>query len=149
MFTWLLLSVAAAETFDEDAEGDVIAVRTVSAPGTTVLATLADLRNHPGFWPDGCVTNWEFGERQTGIGATASVTYRAPMGWYRKLTAVVSDITERRVDIDHPGNKGFVTTYTLTAVESGTEVEMHTWIYAPPKPFRRANRNWYNQLRFP
>ena len=136
MFTWLMLSVATAETPDSELEGDVIATRTIPVPSTTLLATLSDLRHYPDMWPDGCVTNWEFGERQTGIGATAQATYRAPMGWFRKLTLVISDISDRRIDIDHPGNKGFVTTYSLEPVAEGTQVEMHTWIYAPPKPFR-------------
>ena len=135
MLIWLTLS-AAAVTFDVDAEGDVIADRVIPASTPTILSILSDLRNYPALWPDGCVSNWEFGERQTGIGATAKVTYRAPMGWYRKLTLVVSDISERRVDIDHPGDRGFVTTYEMKSAEDGTHIEMHTWIYAPPKPFQ-------------
>ncbi|MFT5686480.1 MAG: hypothetical protein ACI8RZ_007436 [Myxococcota bacterium] len=142
MLIWLTLATATAETtYDDDAEGDVIATRTIAVPTATILATLSDIRNYPGFWPEGCVTDWEFGERQTGVGATAYVTYRGPLGWRRKLTLVVSEITTRRVDIDHPGNKGFVTTYAMTPAESGTGVEMHTWIYAPPKPFKKAYFN--------
>lgn len=138
MLLWLSLAVASAETYDEDAEGDVIAERAIAASPATILATLSDLRSHAELWPEGCVTNWEFGEKQTGVGATAKVTYRAPMGWYRKLTMVVSEITASRIDIDHPGDKGFVTTYALKSAGSETTVEMHTWIYAPPRPFRRA-----------
>ena len=136
MLIWLTLATATAETFDEHAEGDVIATRTIAASTTTLLATLSDLRNHPGYWPDVCVTDWGFGERQTGLGATASVTYRGPFGWFRKLTMVITEISTTRLDIDHPGDKGFVTTYAFQPAASGTTVEMHTWIYAPPKPLR-------------
>ena len=136
MFIWLTLAAAAAETFDEDAEGDVVVTRTIAASGASILATLSDLRNHPGLWPDGCVTHWEFGERQTGVGATSKVTYRGPLGWFRTLTLVISDIDTHRIDIDHPGNKGFVTTYAMEPADGGIHVELHTWIYAPPKPFR-------------
>jgi hypothetical protein len=137
MLIWLTLATAIAETFDTDSEGDVVVTRTINAPSATIMTLLSDLRNYPKLWPEGCVTDWEFGERQTGVGATAHVTYRAPM-WFRKLTMVISDITTQRVDLDHPGNKGFVTTYAMTPAASGTSVVMHTWINPPPKPFRRS-----------
>ncbi len=126
---------AAAETAEPDA--DVVASGLVAAPPEAVYAWLLDLRHQAELWPDYCARNWEFGLVTEGVGASAVVTYTAG-GWRRRLAATLSKAEpNRRITVDHPGDKGFVTTWTMEPVEGGTRLEVHTWIQPPPRPFRK------------
>lgn len=62
----------------------------------------------------------------------------------RRLDATWTRREPELVEIDHQGNKGFVTRFTLTSVDQGTEVHVKTWMNAPPKPFRKF---YYTRVR--
>jgi hypothetical protein len=63
----------------------------------------------------------------------------------RRLTATVADGDPGRyLKIDHAGRTGFTTTWTLTALDTGTRVEVHTWVAPPPKPLTGI---YLNQVR--
>ena len=138
MISLLMCLTAVAETYDPDAEGDVIASLEILADREAVRGLLLDLHSHPDLWPRSCVEDWEFGAVQSGLGASAEVLWLGPLGWSRRLTMVIASSTEARIDIDQPGDKGFVTTYTFSDGAVGTVVDMHSWINPPPWPLRKA-----------
>lgn len=128
----LALATAAAE------DGDVIARRRIPAAADTLFAAALDLGAHPTYWPEGCISDWEPGSVRSGLGASARLVYHAGP-WRRRLVATIAKAeAPRRIEVDHPGRKGFVTTWTFTPADTGTDVELRTWILAPPKPFRKA-----------
>lgn len=133
IFSTLFFSIPAVAD-----DGDIIARRGFSADRDALQATIADIRNHETLWPEGCIARFELGEKTEGVGASAVWTYKNALFWSRRLTAVLTEIEPRRIVQDHPGNKGFVTTYDFTEIEQGIQVEMHTWIKEPPRPFKRA-----------
>ena len=123
---------------DPEGKGDVVAELEILASPDALRDKLTDLRNFGAFWPEGCTARFELGDKVKGEGASALITYRGEGIWRRKLTAVVSEVKEKRVTIDHPGNKGFPTTFDLVPGAQGTVVTMHTWVYPPPKPFQKT-----------
>ena len=136
----LLLTAVAA--FAED--GDVIARRRIPSSPEALYAAALDLGAHPTYWPAGCVSDWEPGSVRSGPGASARLVYHAGP-WRRRLVATIAKAeAPRRIEVDHPGRKGFVTTWSFTPADTGTDVELRTWILAPPKPFRKA---YFSQVR--
>jgi len=120
-----------------DREGDVEVQATLAASGETLSAALLDLKQQELLWPEGCTRKWEHSSTSQGVGASARLTYRAG-SWRRRLTATLSQADERRIVLDHAGKRGFVITWDMKQAEGGTALEMHTWIMAPPRPFKRA-----------
>lgn len=114
---------------------DIHAERLVQAEPQAVFQHLLDLANLRAMFPTDCVGLWEPGERTFGEGANAMVRYdMAAMHRKLPMTLVHAD-APRTVDLDHLGNRGFVTRFTLTAVEGGTKVAIDTPLNAPPWPF--------------
>lgn len=138
-----LLSTAAAQQ-DPAAEGDVIAQIQVAAPPSAVFDYLMDLDHHAKLSPEDCTKKWQLGEKTAGVGASTKLVYIAPPVWRRSLTAVLIEADERRITLDHPGNRGFVTTFDFdqAAPEGTTDLTMHTWVNPPPKPFRGVYFKW-------
>ncbi|MEL6343542.1 MAG: hypothetical protein AAFV53_10435 [Myxococcota bacterium] len=141
MLTSLLLSFSffSAAALADDAgadlpDGDVVSTLQVTAAPSVVEQTLLDLEAHAELWPEGCVTRWDFGGKTTGVGASALMTYSPGFGWNRRLAAVIANHNHQRISIDHPGRKGFVTTFDVHTDGRYTSVEMHTWIQPPPRP---------------
>lgn len=116
-------------------DSDVVADRLMPQSPDRIYAHLLELRNHEALWGEGCSKNWVFGQVTQGPGASAQLVY-VPSLMHRKLTATLSKaVPDRSIDIDHAGNKGFVTRWTLTPEGDGTRVSVHTYVEAPPKPF--------------
>jgi len=137
----LLLAGLAHAGGDALDDSDIVATRTVSASDEAIRAWLSDLHNHEKAWPAGCTKKWVYGEKTQGVGASAALVY-SPASLRRKLTATLIQVDPpKRVELDHAGKKGFVTTWTMAPADAGTQVEMHTWIQGPPKPFRRTYAN--------
>lgn len=134
---WMLvLGAALAANKWEGQNADVEAVREIAAPPEAIYPLLLDLETIADITPPVCASKWHFGEVTSGVGASAQVVYHAA-SMHRKLTATIAKVSEnRQVSVDHPGNKGFVTTWTLTATEAGTSVDLHTYLNQPPFPFR-------------
>ena len=132
-----LSSAAQADNPYLDREGDVVAQATLAASGEALSAVLLDLKQQELLWPEGCTRKWEHSSTSQGVGASARLTYRAG-SWRRRLTATLSQADERRIVLDHAGKRGFVITWDMSQAEAGTALEMHTWIMAPPRPFKRA-----------
>ncbi|MCB9781283.1 MAG: SRPBCC family protein [Alphaproteobacteria bacterium] len=121
----------------DDWNGDIVATITLSAAPDAVTDWVSDLRNQQVVLR-GCTDKWEHGTKHVGVGASAVLRYTAGP-FKRKLTATISEVKPgRQVVVDHPGNKGFVTTWTATDVQGGTELELHTFLNLPPKPFRKV-----------
>jgi Polyketide cyclase / dehydrase and lipid transport len=133
-----LFSGVAAAADATPPNSDIIVKATTTASAADAYVWLQDLGNHRLAWPQDCARRWEMGEPTVGMGATAETSYRAG-AWRRRLVMEITKLNpDRRVDIEHQGNKGFTTTWTLTAVDGGTEVELHTWINPPPWPFYKT-----------
>lgn len=125
---------------------DVIAKAQLPVGADLLFAQLSDLRVHQAVWMGNCGADWAVGSPATGVGAQAALTVTVG-SWQRPLQAALTraDAPQLdtpfpgRVDLDHAGKKGFVQTWTLTPLgAAGTAVELHTYIAAPPFPFRRA-----------
>ncbi len=129
----------AADPSIENADADVEAIKVVPVPAEELYARLLDLQNLQAALD--CTRKWEFGSRVRDVGASASLVYRIGP-FRRKLTMTLSKADEnRKVTYDHAGNKGFVTTWTLSQVEDGTKVDVHTYLHLPPWPARRIYLN--------
>lgn len=146
MLNLLLFSVAMASTDDVDptAVADIVADIQITASPDKVHEYLLNLSNHADLSPDDCTRRWEMGARMEGVGASATLVYVAPPVWRRALTAVLIEETEQRIVLDHPGDRGFVTTFEfdLQAPVGMTALTMHTWINPPPKPFEGLYYKW-------
>lgn len=138
-----LLPLAAAQQ-DPAAEGDIIAQLQITAPHDVVHSYLMDLEHHAALSPEDCTKKWQLGEKTDGVGASARLVYIAPPVWRRGLTAVLIEDDPRRITLDHPGNRGFVTTFDFdqAAPDGTTDLTMRTWINAPPKPFQGVYFKW-------
>lgn len=122
-------------------KGDVIAKRVVNASESSVYSWLLDLEHHEQMWPVGCTSRWEHGSPRVGVGASTRLTYRAST-MRRRLTATLAEGTpDRYLKVEHAGRLGFATTWTLTDVGSGTQVELHTWVDPPRWPLTAIYMN--------
>ena len=133
-----LLWVLAWMGADTAAASDVVATGILQHKTDEAFATISDLANYALLIPGDCAVDWVHDVQTAGLGGSAVVEYRAgPMR--RRLEAKITRVQpNKRLDITHPGKRGFVTTWRFTDVAGVTEVELRTWLTAPPKPFRRA-----------
>jgi hypothetical protein len=133
------LGLAAALTAAPPARAEVAEVRAsraINASADALYAYLLDLSHHPQVWPEGCTADWELGAVQAGPGASAELTYRVG-GWRRRLPVQVGPVQPgARIELLHPGKKGFTTIWTLQPGDGVTKVSVDTWVGAPPKPFK-------------
>lgn len=133
----LLLSLALAEPIPADRNADVVASKVIAAPVETLYPHILDLKQLQAISDEGCVGRWVFGKLTSGVGATASMRYHAG-AMHRRLEMTLTKADEnKRITLDHAGNKGFITTWDFTPQDTSTQVEVHTWLAIPPKPFRR------------
>jgi hypothetical protein len=114
---------------------DVVAVRVLPADAPVLYERLLDLETFRAMLPADCAGDWELAEARKGVGAHGTVRYDIA-GMHRKLDFVLSETeAPRRIDLDHLGNRGFVTRMTLRPVENGTEVGLTTYLEPPRWPF--------------
>lgn len=127
MIIWLTLPLALASDSDLHVE------RRIQAPPETIAAHLASTADFEHLFA-GCTRDWVHGPEAVG---PARVTYRI-LSFRRRLTARVHVRQPNRVvELDHEGDKGFVTRFTLTPTDGGTDVSLDTWLNPPGWPFRR------------
>lgn len=137
----LLVSLAFAAESPDWRDSDIVVTAHVDATPAQLFVYMQDLQHHRDLWGEPCATDWVFGEVTVGLGASAQVQYNAA-GMRRELVATLARVTDnRRVDIEHAGKKGFVTTWRFVEEEGGSEVELHTWLNPPPWPFRKYYAN--------
>ncbi len=137
---FFLLPMALAGKWD-GAETDIRVERVVPAPPEAVFSHLLDLGHLRAIFPTDCVGLWEPGERTFGEGANAIVRYDMA-AMHRKLPmTLVRAEAPRLIDLDHLGNRGFVTRWTLTPEGEATRVSLVTPLNAPPVPFRGYFQN--------
>ena len=131
----LLLNAALAAPVTPEPNADVVAAQVVPLTAEVLYPHLLDLRTYEAALD--CTRKWEPGDRTTGLGASARTTYKVRL-MRRRLVMVISKAVENdHVDLDHAGDKGFVTRWSLEPQGDSTRVEVHTYIQAPPKPFKR------------
>lgn len=135
MIALWLAAAFAAEDGNIKVEGDV------AAPPAIVEQTVSDLTALQQVFPAHCVQDWVMGPQTKGVGATTRMTYRmGPLR--RRLDAKVTRAKDGYVDLDHAGNKGFVTRWTATPnAQGGSHVVLETHINLPPWPFKRVYLN--------
>ena len=132
---WLILTGIALAGKWDGVNADIVAHTTVSASPAAIYAFLSDVRNYRKIVPIDCVGWWEDGSQTTGIGASAELRY--DMGaMHRRLQLNISAASERYVDYDHPGNKGFTTRFLITPGEAGTVIDLTTAMNPPPRIVR-------------
>jgi len=136
----LSFSGALAAPIPDDTNADIVATGHVAAEPMAVWEVVSDLTRQEKLL-SGCTKNWQHGEKHQGIGASAALIYTVK-GWRRKLTATISKAEPGvRVLVDHAGNKGFITTWTLSPDGTGTQVELRTLLNLAPRPFRKIYVN--------
>lgn len=117
---------------------DVKASKVLPLSQGAVFNHLLDLRNHQALWSPDCLIKWVHGSVNVGQGANAEVVY-VPGLMRRKLAMTLSRAKGNRlIDIEHAGNKGFTTRWTLEPEGEGVRVDVHTYINPPPRPFDRV-----------
>lgn len=129
------LGAALASPPAQESSGDVVASRVVSLPADQIYARLLDLHNIEAALD--CTRKWQYGVKESDVGASATLVYKID-AFRRKLTMTLSKVDpDKKVTFDHAGNKGFVTTWTLSPEEDGTRVEVHSYLNMPPRPFQK------------
>ncbi len=130
----------------EGKDADIEATATISASPDALRAVLLDRKVLERVYPARCLAKVDY-EGVKDASAAVRVTYVAAL-MRRRLDAMAPVARNERVfEVDHLGNKGFITRWTLTPGEAGTEVAMATFLNPPPKPFRgyfftRVRPNW-------
>lgn len=130
---WLLLTTMTvlAGRWD-DHPSDVIVHRTIEASPERTFRAVSQFPYVTQLFPERCIEDLAVGSP-----STARLTYHmGPMR--RRLTAKVTRAeVGRLVEIDHEGDKGFVTQFRFEPRGESTHVTLATWIHPPPWPFRR------------
>lgn len=115
---------------------DIAASAFVPAPPEKVFAFLLELSNLRVIFRDDCMGRLELGDRSFGEGASAIVRYDMGL-MHRKLAMTLSRAeAPERVQYDHLGDKGFLTTWSLKAEDGGTLLSVSTPINPPPRPLQ-------------
>jgi len=140
---WLLAAVAIAGGKWDGRDSNIVARTTVQAPPDAIYAILEDVHALEQLYPHHCASNFDYGTRKAPE-ADLRVTYHLGL-MDRRLDARWSRREPNRlVEIDHLGNKGFITRWTLTEADGGTLVEVTTFINPPPWPVKRY---YYTRVR--
>jgi carbon monoxide dehydrogenase subunit G len=136
----LLPGAAFAAPIPDDTNADVVATFTVGSSPEAVIQIVSDLKAQEALLST-CTQKWEHGTVSVGVGANARLVYKVGP-WRRRLTGTITQVDPgRRVTLDHAGNKGFITTWTVSAADAGAQVELRTLLNLPPKPFRKVYVN--------
>ena len=130
----LLASPAAAGKW-AGKNADVVAVRVLPVETPVLYERLLDLETFRAMLPADCAGDWEIEPPGKGVGAHGSVRYDIE-GMHRHLDFVLNKAeAPRQIDLDHLGKRGFVTRLLLRPVDTGTELELHTYLTPPSWPF--------------
>jgi len=125
---WLgVVGLALASSSNVEAEAHV------AASPDVVTAYLSDLPRVAALFPETCAQRWSFEAAEDGAVSSGEVVYRA--GWLRrKLTVTYGEIVPGSyVDLDHLGDKGFVTRFQLDASDEGGSLVTMTTFLSPPR----------------
>lgn len=117
--------------------GDIITTAVVPATPAAMIDVLTDLPTFGTLLPADCVGLYKVGITPKGLGASATIRYDMA-AMHRKLEMHVSRIerdTLWLVDMDHAGNRGFISRWLMTPGTEGTSVTLKTALNAPPWPF--------------
>lgn len=132
---WLLLSSLALAGKWDGVNADIVTHATVAASPSTISTFLSDVKNYRKIVPMDCIGWWLDGKQTVGVGANAEVRYDMGL-MHRRVLLNVKAASERYVDYEHPGKKGFTTRFLLTATETGTTIDMTSGFNPPPRPVR-------------
>lgn len=117
--------------------GDIVTTVLVPAAPGAIIDVLTDLPTFGTLLPTDCVGLYTVGLTPKGLGAQATLRYDMA-AMHRKLEMRISRIERESlwlVDMDHAGNRGFISRYLMTPGDSGTTVTLKTALNAPPWPF--------------
>lgn len=136
MLTFLFAAALAASPY-ADMNGDVTASAVIPSSREAVHTALQDLTTFKAILP--CASDWTFGSKKKGEGASVELTYDVA-SMHRRLTAVISKSDAPRiVEFDHAGGKGFITRWKMTREHNGdTRVDLTTYLNPPGWPYRKV-----------
>lgn len=129
---WMLLTTLAAFGGRwDDHPTDIVVDRTIEASAEELSLAVAQFGHLAGLFPEKCVEDWAIASP-----SVARMTYRmGPMK--RRLTGRIARFERgRMLEIDHEGNKGFITRFLFEPRGEATRVQLVTYIHPPPRPFR-------------
>ncbi|MBT3220144.1 MAG: hypothetical protein HN348_13725 [Proteobacteria bacterium] len=136
MALWFLVGLALAGNPYEGRNSNITVERNLPVEKEQVLAVVTNLAKLEQVYPSHCLEEWVHGTQSNGLGAVSRVTYRFAHFKRRLAVEIVRD-EGGIVDLDHHGDKGFVTRFTVAESEGGSKVKMETYVNAPGWPFRR------------
>jgi carbon monoxide dehydrogenase subunit G len=140
---WLLAAVAIAGGKWDGRDPNITAGATLEAPPDAIYAILDDAHAPEQLFPHHCASDFDYGVRKAPEADVRLTYHLGPLD--RRLDATWTRRDPNRlVEIDHQGNKGFITRWTLAEVDGGTRVEVTTFINPPPWPVRRY---YYTRVR--
>lgn len=130
------IALAAAFAGEPEQPADIVASRGVLGSPEKVWSVLTHLDTLQDLYPTDCA-EWLEPFDTEGLAATARVVYYAGM-MQRPLRAIVKKMdAPHTLDLDHPGEKGFVTRFSLTPEGELTRVTMTTYLNPPPWPVKK------------
>ena len=124
---------------------DVVAEVQIDAPATEVSDYLSRLDQVSEIFPEDCAQDWIVGPELQAPHAMGEVVVRAALLKRRLAVTYGEVIPSRIVDLDHTGDKGFVTRFELVSDvdfprnsdEKGTTVIMTTFLSPPNWPLKK------------
>ena len=114
-------------------QDNVEAEAQVDATPEAVTEYLSDLARVAALFPDTCALRWSFDPPSAGVVSTGEVVYRA--GWLRRKLSVAygDEVPGSYIDLDHAGDKGFVTRFKVEATDERTSTVTMTTFLSPPR----------------
>ena len=112
---------------------NVEAQTSIDASPEVITDYLSDLARVAALFPESCAQRWSFEPPTDGAVVGGEVVYRA--GWLRrKLPVRYGEVVPGSyVDLDHPGEKGFVTRFQVEGTDEGATAVTMTTFLSPPR----------------
>lgn len=137
LFVWSMSAAAGETPVATERVGDIVTTAVVPASPAAMIDVLTDLPTFGTLLPPDCVGLYTVGMTPKGLGAQATLRYDMA-AMHRKLEMRISRIERESlwlVDMDHAGNRGFISRWLMTPTDAGTTVHLKTALNAPPWPF--------------
>ncbi len=135
MLLWLAVALASSPWVGVDP--DIRAEVEISWSPQRVTEALSDLEVLSTLFSEDCLKRWALGHPMAGVGARARVSY-VPSWMNRRLTLEVQEVRPGvRVELEHFGNRGFLTRFDVAPGSAGgSVVSVVTPLQEPPWPVR-------------
>lgn len=113
---------------------DIVNSRLLRATPEKIAPALSDTRSIEELLPHRCAFDWKHGEHPYG---PSDLMYNIKSFQRRLVVFLTVKKPNRLIEMDHLGNKGFITEFKLDPVGEATQVTITTYLNPPGWPMRK------------